>query len=306
MDSPAVSLLFCTRNRAEQLKSCLEYVARLNSSCSWELVVVDNGSIDDTGRVLSDYAATVPFSTTIVYEGKPGKSRGLNRGLRVTRGEIVALIDDDCYVAPDYIDRVREIFDDPRIGFAGGRVELFDPADYPISITTSTVLEFLAPRSYVPPGWILGANMMFRRQVLEAIGGFDPELGPGMRFSSGEDPDVQARASFAGWWGLYNPDVVVAHHHRRKAKDAAALTRVYLRGGGTYMAKFLLLSETRSVYLGVLSRRWYWEILRILRGNRPFPNYLWEGQGFAGYLAHRLRKRAVHIFCRRHTRRRAT
>jgi glycosyltransferase involved in cell wall biosynthesis len=218
MDGSAVSLLFCTRNRAEQLKSCLEHIARLISSCSWELVIVDNGSTDDTGRILSEYAAITPFPTVILYEGRAGKSRGLNQGLRVARGEIIALIDDDCYVEPDYIDRVLEIFEDPRIGFAGGRVELFDPTDFPMTIKTSTERELLPPRSYVEGGWVLGANMMFRRRVLEAIGGFDVDFGPGTPFIA-EDPDAQARASFAGWWGLYTPDVVVAHHHGRKAKD---------------------------------------------------------------------------------------
>lgn len=287
MDGLAVSLLFCTRNRAEHLKNCLDYIARQNSSCSWELVVVDNGSSDGTGRILSEYAAKVQFPTNILYEGRKGKSRGLNQGLRVCRGDIIALIDDDCYVAPDYIDRVREIFHDPRIGFAGGRVDLFDPTDYPITITTSTSTqpEFLAPRSYVLPGWILGANMMFRRQVLEEIGGFDPEFGPGVRFSAGEDPDAQARASFAGWWGLYTPDAVVAHHHRRKAQDVTALRRTYSMGTGAYKAKFLLNSETRSTYL----RAWYWTFRRVLGGRYALRDLLWELQGAAGYLAHRLR-----------------
>jgi len=298
MDGPAVSLLFCTRNRAEQLKACLEHIARLIVSCSWELVIVDNGSIDDTGRILSEYAAMAPFPTVILYEGRAGKSRGLNQGLRVARGEIVALIDDDCYVAPDYIDRAREIFDDPRIGFAGGRVELFDPTDDPISTTATNELELLAPRNYVAPGWILGANMMFRRHVLETIGGFDPDLGPGTPFY-GDDPDVQARASFAGWWGLFTPNAVVAHHHRRKEKDAAALMRVYYKGGGAYIAKFLLLSDTRSIYLRMWFSRWYWEFRRVARaGSVPPGRYalrylLWEVQGVASYLEYRMRKRVA-------------
>jgi glycosyltransferase involved in cell wall biosynthesis len=287
MDKPAVSLLFCTRNRSAQLTGCLEYIARQNASCSWELVVVNNGSTDDTGRILSEYATKVPFPTIVLHEGTAGKSLGLNQGLRVAGGDIIALIDDDCYVAPDYIDRVLEIFADPKIGFAGGRVDLFDPTDYPMTIKTPTEADFLAPRNYVEPGWILGANMMFRRQILEAIGGFDPDFGPGARFPAGEDPDVQARASFAGWWGLYNPDVVVAHHHRRKVKDVPALRRIYSMGTGAYKAKFLLNADTRSVYL----RAWYWAFRRVLGGRYALRDLLWEMQGAAGYLVHRVRRR---------------
>jgi glycosyltransferase involved in cell wall biosynthesis len=299
MDSLAVSLLLCTRNRAEQLQICLEYIARQNPSCSWELVVVDNGSTDDTDRVLSEYAAKMPFPITILYEGRPGQRLGLNQALRVARGNIIALTDDDCYVESDYIDRVREIFEDPKIGYAGGRVDLFDPTDYPITIKTSTEPEYLPPRSYVEGGWILGANMMFRRSVLEAIGGFDPELGPGTRFY-GDDIDAQARASFAGWWGFYAPTAVVAHHHRRKANDGRALMRIYCKGTGAYMAKFLLNPETRFIYLRTWFRSWYWDFWRFCHGRHKLRylfnhlrNRCWEVQGAASYFAYRLRKRAT-------------
>jgi glycosyltransferase involved in cell wall biosynthesis len=286
MGKLAVSLILCTRNRAEQLKDCLEFIARENSSCPWELVVVNNGSTDETGSVLEAFAARVPFPAKVLHEGRPGKSRGLNEALRQSRGDIITLIDDDCYVAPDHIDRVLDAFSDPRIGFAGGRVELFDPTDYPMTIKTSTERELLPPRSYVEGGWALGANMMFRRHVLEAIDGFDVDFGPGTPFIA-EDPDAQARASFAGWWGLYTPDVVVAHHHRRKAKDIPNLWRSYSTGIGAYRMKLVLSSDTRSAFL----RAWYWSLLRTLKGRIPVRMLFWEVQGAVRYLALRLQRR---------------
>jgi glycosyltransferase involved in cell wall biosynthesis len=288
MGKPAVSLILCTRNRAEQLKDCLEYIAGQNSSCPWEPVVVDNGSTDNTGRILSEYAAKVPFRLTVIYEGEPCRSRGLNEALRVCQGEIIALTDDDCYVAPDYLDRVLEIFEDPKIGFVGGRVELFDSDDYPMTVQTSTDPMYLPPRSYVEPGWILGANMMFRRKVLEAIDGFDVELGPGMQYDC-DDTDVQARASFGGWWGFYSPMAIVYHHHRRKAKDIPALRHRYAMGNGAYKTKFLLVSDTRSIYL----RASYWAFRRVLRNFGALyaiRNFMGEAQGAAIYLSRRLRK----------------
>lgn len=288
MSNPEVSLIFCTRNRARQLGDCLDRIARVNSSLAWELVVVDNGSTDDTNRILSAFAARVPFPVKVLHEAKPGKSRGLNRAVGESSGDIIAFIDDDVYIWPDHIDRAQEIFADSRIGFAGGRVELFDPTDIPWSIQTSTERKLLPPRSYVEPGWLLGANMIFRRQALEAIGGFDPELGPGTRFIA-DDPDVQQRASFAGWWGLYSPDIVVGHHHRRKANDVLPLMRDYSMGGGAYFVKFLLGSETRPIFLQIWTRKWYWDALRLLRGGSGARNLWWEVQGAVWYLLHRLR-----------------
>ena len=286
----AVALLICTRNRAQQLKRCLDHIARLKASPPWELVVVDNGSTDGTGNVLADFKFGASFPVTILHEVRPGKSVGLNQALPHLRGTIVALIDDDCYVAPDYIDRVREIFKDPRIGFAGGRVELFDPTDVPLSTRTSMDREYLPARSFVPPGWILGANMMLRRDVLVSIGGFDPYLGPGAPYY-GEDPDIQARASYAGWWGVYEPAAVVAHHHRRKSADAGALDRTYSIGIGAYLAKHTLAPLSRRTYARMWLRRWYWWLRQALRGGNGMTILGWEARGAVGYLVLRARRK---------------
>lgn len=284
--SPAVSLVFCTKNRAAQLKACLDHIARVKSAHAWELVAVDNGSTDDTGAVLAAFAAEVPFPVKLLHEGRPGKSRGLNLALQASRGEIIAFIDDDCYVEPDHIDRVLEVFTDPRIGFAAGRVELFDPTDAPMTIRTSTERELYPPRSYIECGRLLGANMMFRRSILEEIGGFDPDLGPGTPFIA-EDPEVQARASFAGWWGLYTPDVVVAHHHGRKAGDIGELWRKYSNGTGAYRSKCVLARDTRLVFL----KAWSWMVLGTLKGRYPVRMLAWEIEGATRYLTRRLRRR---------------
>ncbi len=287
MESPLISLVICTRNRCEQLRACLEYIDRIETSCAWELIVVDNGSTDDTGAMLAAYAAKAPTPTTILYEETPGKGRGLNRALPVARGELIAFSDDDCYLAPDFIDRIQPAFDDPRIGFVGCRIELFDPADYPTMIYTSRDPFVLEARSFVQPGRFPGAGMTFRRCVLDEIGGFDPDWGPGARFWAGEDPEIQARASFAGWWGAYVPEAVIAHHHRRKAKDVPPLRRNYSMGTGAYMAKFVLTRETRPIYL----RNWYWTFRRTLAGGYAYRDLFWEIEGALRYVAYRLGKR---------------
>ncbi|HTV30245.1 MAG TPA: glycosyltransferase [Xanthobacteraceae bacterium] len=72
MESTAVSLVICTRNRAEKLRSCLGYITRQSPSCTWELVVVNNGSTDATADVLKEYAAHVPFPIMILYQAVLG------------------------------------------------------------------------------------------------------------------------------------------------------------------------------------------------------------------------------------------
>lgn len=286
MDNVEVSLVLCTRNRAERLRRCLDYIARLKPACGWELVVVDNGSTDGTAELLREYADKVTFPIETLYQPVSGKSRSLNLAWQVARGDIIAFIDDDCYVAPDYIQRTREIFADKRIGFAGGRIELFDPSDIAMTIKTAEQWEMFKPGTLIEGGALLGANTMYRREVLQEIGGFDPDLGPGSRFY-GEEMDVQTRASLAGWWGVYSPEVKVAHHHGRKPKDAQALQRTYSIGNGAFMAKFLLVSETRLRVLRYL----YWQARKAVRRSAERRWLVWELRGIVGYLVYRLRKR---------------
>lgn len=292
MNDPLVSLLFCTRNRAEQLRPCLDHIAALETQIPWELVVVDNGSTDQTRAILDDFKTKASFPVTIVYEGQPGKSVGLNRALPFLRGPLIALIDDDCYVAPDYIDRVQEIFDDPRIGFAGGRVDLFDPTDAPLTIRTETETTYLPPRSFVEPGFIPGCNMMIRRDILASLGGFDPDFGPGRPIQAAQDLELIPRASFAGWWGIYAPSARVAHHHRRKPGAGFDLHRRYSIGIGAYLVKYTLARDTRNTFAKMWLRRWYWWLRQALRGGNGLMIIGWEAKGAARYLALRLRRAA--------------
>jgi glycosyltransferase involved in cell wall biosynthesis len=286
MSEPAVSLIFSTISRARQLPDLLGHIARLNSSSAWELVIADNGSTDGTNRILSDFSLKANFPVKVLYEPKPGKCRGLNKAIAASTGDIVAFIDDDCYVAPDHIDRVLEVFSDPKIGFAGGRVELFDPTDHPISTRTSSQPELYPPYSYIEGGLILGGNMMFRRRVLSVIGGFDTDFGPGTSLPAAEDTEIQSRASFAGWWGIYTPDVVVAHHHGRKSREASALMRKYCNADGACKLKFLLLRESRTHFF----RAWYWYLLGVMAGRYPIKSLVWELEGAARYGAIRIRR----------------
>jgi glycosyltransferase involved in cell wall biosynthesis len=243
------SLVIGTRNRAEKLEKCLAAVARLCSSADWELVIVDNASTDRTAAVIEDFKRHAPMPVVAVFEAKAGLGRARNRGLSTAHGNIVGFTDDDCYPAPDYVDRILEIFCDREIGYAGGRIKLFDLHDWPISIVDKAEARIIEPFTYIdgPEMKILGANMAFRRKVLMQIGGFDDALGAGGLFSC-EDVDAFARASFAGWKGGYFPDPTVLHDHGRSEESARRLARSYAIARGAYFAKFILRRDSARLY----------------------------------------------------------
>ncbi len=255
---PAVSLVICTRDRAAQFASCLAAVRSLAPSLPWEFVAVDNGSSDETPHLVARFAELAPFPVTVVREPRPGLARARNAGVSAARAPLLVFTDDDCYPAPDLLDRYAEVFADPRVGYAAGRILLHDPDDYPITIQTSPTPIPIPPGGFVEPGVVQGANMAFRREVVFALGGFDPALGPGGAFNF-EYLDMSSRAAWAGYAGGYFPGPVVRHHHRRRlAADVRALQRSYDRGRGAYFASLLLRRQAARQLTGHLveSLRW--------------------------------------------------
>ena len=163
--------------------------------------------------------------------------RARTAGVTAARGALLAFTDDDCYPAVDYIDSVANAFADRGRGFIGGRILLYDAQDHPITIRVDSTPIPIPPCSVVPTGLVQGANMAFRREVLERIGGFDDALGPGTPFCN-DDVDAVARASAAGFAGSFVPEPVVHHHHgRRDPAEISALWRSYDHGRGAYYAK---------------------------------------------------------------------
>ena len=248
-----VSLIICTRDRCRQLVLCLEAMRHISFERPWELIIVDNGSTDDTAAVIQEFIGSTSIQAVYLFEPQPGKSTGLNTALRVAHGQILAFTDDDCYPAPDFLSRVWSAFDDPSVGYIGGRIVMHDPADHPIKIIEPTTRVTFPAGSFVCVGCVKGANMAFRRSVLLDIGGFDPLFGPGALFPSAEEAEAAGRASAMGWTGEYHPEVVVRHHYGPKAADAAALWKEYAIGRGAYHMKLLLkchqfLWFARSVY----------------------------------------------------------
>ena len=152
---------------------------------------------------------------------------------------------------------------------------LHDPTDFPVTINENTTPLTFPARSLVTVGTVQGANMAFRRRVLVGIGGFDPLFGAGARFG-GEDLDAAGRASAMGWKGRYCPEVIVRHHHGRKASDIPRLMKFYGIGAGAYHMKLLLrghevLRFAQSIY----------QVRRRFRLSRR--TVLWEPVGMVVY-----------------------
>jgi len=249
----ALSVVICTRNRADALMKVLQRFAELRSDHRWELVLVDNNSTDRTAEAVNQARSFLP-NLKYILEQRVGLGAARDRGWREAAGDIITFTDDDCYPDADYIDNWIRVFQEhPEIGYAGGRILLWDETDIRVTVDYREQPEDLAPYRFIPAGMLQGANLAFRKPAIAAAGGLDPELGAGTPFPS-EDVDLMAAAAWRGYSGRFDPRPVVFHHHGRKEEHRAGIMDGYNRGRGAYYIKYILRRDTRWTYLAAWLR----------------------------------------------------
>jgi glycosyltransferase involved in cell wall biosynthesis len=258
------SVVVCTCNRAEKLAHLLDSFTRMRvpEGVSWELIVVDNNSTDETAQVLEAFAAKAILPLRHHFEPRQGLAVAHNHAMDVAKGDIVAFTDDDCRVPPDWLTVIaREFGGDPELSLLGGRVELFNPADRPITIRTERARLDLTGDNHAMD-LLIGCNLVFRRAVGERLGRFDPRFGVGCgTVPSCDDLDFVYRFVRARERIVYSPDLVVLHDHGR-ATDAhvESLQRRYLQGRGGFYAKYALEGDRNVARLA------RWEVRKLLIG----------------------------------------
>ncbi len=150
--------------------------------------------------------------------GGPGAAR--TDGFRATTAPFVAFIDADVIAGPDWVSRLRPLFEDPRIGAVGPRVvpDLRGASTIELYEETRSELDMGTEPSRVvygvPVGWLPSASVIVRRSAVT-----DPPFEPGLRV--GEDVDLFWRMEEAGWTVRYAPDVLNRHEVRDNLKDFA-------------------------------------------------------------------------------------
>ena len=268
--SPWASFIVCTRNRATALEACvrsIQIACQFHARFSAELVVVDNGSTDNTSERLARIAETSNVSMTLVSQPRPGLSAARNAGLERACGQVLIFIDDDCRVDHDYLrDLERHYANGAQCIIRGGRVELGDPEDLPFTIKRSPKREQLT-RTIPPGGFVLGCNMTMSREAAIRVGPFDERFGVGAPLRSAEDTDYLVRAFLLCIPVEYVPEMTVFHHHGRSDRRAVdALHRSYSLGNGGLCLKHIRHAPW-------LLRHFYWALraaCRELAGGPPF------------------------------------
>lgn len=208
---PAVSVVVATYARARLLPRLVEALERQANPPGFELVVVDDGSPDDTWDTLQRLADRSSIAIrTLRLDANRGPAAARNQGWRSTPAPMVAFTDDDCAPEPGWL---RELVDGLAVAdIAQGRT-IPDPLELdqmgPFSRSLSIAAE---------DGFYQTCNVGYRRQILEQAGGFDEAF----RFPAGEDTNLAWRARAAGATTCFRPNAVVRHAVRPSSWSAAA------------------------------------------------------------------------------------
>src|SRR5262249_38823580 len=164
---PMLSVVVATHDRPDMLARCLEALARLEDPV--EVVVVDSASHEPCTPVVERFQPRMPLLRSC-HEAEPGLSRARNRGLRETSCALVAFVDDDAAVAPDWARRIAGPFADPDVGCVGGtcrpRFETAKPrwlSERVLQFAGITRIGATAREATSSADYPFGANICFRR-----------------------------------------------------------------------------------------------------------------------------------------------
>jgi glucosyl-dolichyl phosphate glucuronosyltransferase len=232
-----VSAIICTHNRSNYLKKALESLLKQDFPADhYEIIVVDNCSVDDTNKVVSRYSEGTRLR--YLYEPVLGLSHARNTGWTNATGKYVAFLDDDAIASPDWLNKILIVFETikPRPGCVGGKVvpiwegprpgwlsdwllhglALVDWSDHP---------HILADLSQE---WLIGTNLAIPVEVLQKIGGFTHRLDRvGKSLLSSGDVFLEKQVAQLGYSVFYHPEILVNHHIMDARLDQSWFFRRY-------------------------------------------------------------------------------
>ena len=214
MSDPVVSAIVLNWNGAHLLPDCLTTLAEQDWR-SLELIVVDNGSLDDSEAVCGKHGARfLPMGENL------GFSRANNRGALAAAGDFLFIVNNDMRFHPDCVSRLARVLgaddslfaaDPTQLDWDGtrvihGRTRLVD-GSFRDSVIPPFAAEYTAPAAAaVEVPWGCAGSLLVRRDRFQELGGFDPTF-----FIDFEDTDLCWRAWRRGWRTVYVPDALLHH-----------------------------------------------------------------------------------------------
>ena len=210
---PNVSIIVPVLNREMSIGRCIEALLEQDYP-RFEIIVVDNGSIDNTVSIVKSYPVK------LIHEPVKGPYKARNSGMKAAKGPLVLFIDSDCVARKNLLKSLVSALLKHDTAGVGGPLQSHEPATIVEHFSHHAgIVQYTCPRGQLNwdktkflSGAIFTSNAMFRKDVLEKLGGFEND------FMSGGDYDLCWRLQRAGYTIYFEPDAVVYHIHRSDLK----------------------------------------------------------------------------------------
>ena len=207
--SVSITVIICTYNRAFLLKRALKSLFRQTvPSHHFEILVVDNGSTDDTEFVCNSMREDLPNLKYISTVNNSGLAHARNLGINSAKGKHILFTDDDCIVSNNWVERLNYYL--TREHIVAGSIDSSLSSYLTISENIGIFHAFMSERKAGCIEFIPGANMGFRLSVLKDLKGFNPNM------KRSDDMEIFLRARLKGYNAFFAPDSVVTHSSNRK------------------------------------------------------------------------------------------
>ena len=232
---PDISVIICTRDRAESLAQTLAAIGCVHvpEKTTVELVIVDNGSTDQTAAVVLS-AHLRNLRIRYLSEPKPGLARARNTGLANTFGDVIVFTDDDVRPPTNWLESMSDPIRNGKADLVAGGVKI--PAHLDRPWLRGQLRSWFAATDHIKPPEIVfvGANMAFSRRLLRVVPKFDERLGAGA-LGGNEDYLFYLQAISGGCTVASALDCQVEHHFDRsrlKRTSILKCTAAYGRSAG--------------------------------------------------------------------------
>ncbi|MCS4542371.1 MAG: glycosyltransferase, partial [Euryarchaeota archaeon] len=255
---PLVSIIVGVRNMENTIGQCIESLLNCDYPAK-EIIIVDDGSTDRTAEIVSRYPIR------LINSNPKGISHARNLGLQLANGDIVAYTDGDCIVSENWLKELVKHFSDPKVASVGGRT-IFKTTNDIASVCRA--VEFEERYSKVPKNTVsaMGPTCAHRKDVLKAIGGFNPA------WFHGEDAEVSYKIAGRGYKVIFEnnavtfhvPEIGVKNYLKKRLRDASAFVRVSSHHPSlSFRDKFITLKMVFQPFLFAMSII-FWPILLAL------------------------------------------
>ena len=269
-----LSIIICTRNRADELTICLTNLLKQCDDRD-EIIVIDNRpSNNKTLYVVEN------FNVQYFRLNNGGKSTAMNMGIKKSNSEIVAFLDDDDFIERGWRNSILNHFDDPLIAYVSGLrrpFELKTTAQHLFHLkggfSKGESLRVFNSSQYKNTWWRgvpiylvgLGGNSAVKKTAIEKVGGFDELFGPGEPIWASESTELCYRLLQTGYSLIYDPTITVQNKYIDDYNVLKKRLFNYGLGDTAIQTKFLIKYGDFRSLSEILFYRTYRQLLRVFQ-----------------------------------------